>query len=226
MDLETQSRECIGRLEPDGRPVMSKPAVEFIREHGKRSLISLGCGDQLNRIDNHVRIFVKCKLEYYIGIDSVPKAECNLHSAFTDPDTVKPLLFSYFDGKPELFLERVKIFSSTYVEELAGMQCKVVVCQRVLPFRHWEEIIQSMSPLLVLQEDLKGCELQILERKLYKKTFPGIIHYQLQPFMPNPFIPRERNIILWRRRDYFPCRHDMEPWWRRFLFRCYHTARV
>ena len=133
--------------------------------------------------------------------------------------SVTELLSSYYDGKPEEFFNKVKTFPSTYVEELADIPCKVVVCQRVLPFRHWEDIIKTMKPELILQEDLNGCELQTISGELYKKTFPGIMHYQLKPFKTNRFIAGERNIILWRRRDFFPCCHDMEPWWKQLLFR-------
>lgn len=76
-----------------------------------------------------------------------------------------------------------------------------------------------MNPDLVLQEDLKGCELQAISGALYKKSFPGIIHYQLQPFRPNRFIPGERNITLWRRRDFYPCCYDKFSWWQRLRFR-------
>ncbi|MFW2366899.1 MAG: hypothetical protein ACN4GW_10810 [Desulforhopalus sp.] len=198
---------------------MSEAAVEFLKQHGNRSLISLGCGNFLNRLDNHVRLFVQCELDYYVAIDRVTQVDFNPESAFADSDAVNSLLSSYFDGRPELFYDRVRTFPDTYVEEFQDVQCQVVVCQRVLPFRHWEEVIKSMNPILVLQEDLKGCELQALSGELYKKSFPGIIHYHLQPFRPNRFMRGERNIILWRRRDFFPCCYDKEPWWKRLRFR-------
>jgi hypothetical protein len=198
---------------------MSDAAREFLKKYGDRSLVSLGCGHLLNRLDNHVRLFVKCELEYYAAIDRVTEVNFNPGSAFVDPAAVNVLLSSYFDGRPELFYDRVRTFPDTYVEELRDIHCRVVVCQRVLPFRHWEEVIKSMNPVLVLQEDLKGCELQAISGELYKKSFPGIIHYQLQPFRPNRFIPGERNLILWRRRDFFPCSYDKQSWWKRFCFR-------
>lgn len=198
---------------------MSETAIEFLKEHGNRSLISLGCGNILNRLDNHVRLFVGCGVEYYVGIDRVTGIEFNPSAAFSDLDAVTNLLSSHYHGKPEEFFNRVRTFPNTYVEELANIPCKVIVCQRVLPFRHWEDIIKSMQPVLILQEDLNGCELQSISGELYKKTFPGIVHYRLQPFRPNRLIPAERNLVLWRRRDFFPCPIDMEPWWKRFLFR-------
>ena len=198
---------------------MSKAALEFLKQHGSQSLVSLGCGNFLNRLDNHVRLFVKCELDYYVAIDCATEVEFNPESAFADSDTVNSFLASYFDGRPELFCNRVRTFPDTYVEELKNIHCRVVVCQRVLPFRHWEKIILSMNPILVLQEDLKGCELQAISGELYKKTFPGIIHYQLQPFRPNRFIPGERNLTLWRRRDFYPCCYDKVPWWERLRFR-------
>jgi len=200
---------------------MSEAAIEFLKEHGHRSLVSLGCGDLLNRLDNHIRLFVRCGIDYYIGIDRVPKIKFDPVSAFSNPDTITRLLSSHYDGKPEKFFYRVKTFPNTFVEELVDIQCKIVVCQRVLPFRHWEKVITSMNPILVLQEDLNGCELQTISGEFYKKTFPGIVHYQLEPFKSSIFIPGEQNLILWRRRDFFPCQHDREPWWKRVFFRCY-----
>lgn len=198
---------------------MSEAAIEFLKEYGKQSLVSLGCGNFLNRLDNHVRLFVGCGLEYYVGVDRVTKIDVKPSSAFSDRNTVTELLSSRFDEEPEEFFNRVMMFPNTNVEELVDVKCKVVVCQRVLPFRHWENIITRMRPELILQEDLNGCELQNISGELYKKTFPGIIHYQLQPFRPNRLRPGERNIILWRRRDFFPCCHDREPWWKQLLLR-------
>lgn len=198
---------------------MSEAASNFLKQYGNQSLVSLGCGNVLNRLDNHVRLFVRCGIQYYVGIDRVTKIEVNPSSAFSNRKSVTELLASYYDGEAAKFFNRVSTFPNTCVEQLADIQCKVVVCQRVLPFRHWEDIIKSMRPELILQEDLNGCELQNISGELYKKTFPGIIHYQLKPFRPNRFIPGERNIILWRRRDFFPCRYDMEPWWKRLLLR-------
>lgn len=198
---------------------MSEAARDFLKQYGNQSLVSLGCGNVLNRLDNHVRLFVGCNIQYYVGIDRVTKIEFNPSSAFFNQNSVNKLLASYYDGEPSKFFNTINTFPNTCVEELVNIPCKVVVCQRVLPFRHWENIIKTMRPELILQEDLKGCELQAISGELYKKTFPGIIHYQLKPFRPNPFVPGERNIILWRRRDFFPCHYDMEPWWKRLLQR-------
>lgn len=200
---------------------MSEAAIRFLQEHGNRSLISLGCGNILNRLDNHVRLFVGCRTEYYVGIDRVPGIEFNPDTTFSDRNAVNNLLSSYFDGRPEEFFNRVKTFPNTYVEELADIHCKVVVCQRILPFRHWEDIIRSMRPVLILQEDLNGCELQAISGKFYKRSFAGIIHYQLKPFRPNRFLPNERNLVLWRKRDFYPCPVDMKPWWKRLWFRLF-----
>jgi len=197
---------------------MSEAAIEFLKEHGDRALVSLGCGNLLNRLDNHVRLLVRCGLEYYVGIDRVTRIEFNRNSIFSDQKSITNLLSSHYDGDPGKFFDRVKTFPGTYVEELVDIQCKVVVCQRVLPFRHWEEVIRSMEPALILQEDLNGCELQTISGDLYKRTFPSIIHYQLKPFRSNRLLPSEKNIILWRRRDFFPCQVEMKPWWQRFLF--------
>jgi hypothetical protein len=197
---------------------MSETAAAFLKKHGNRSLISLGCGKRLNSLDNHIKLMVKCRLDYYVAIDRILEIEFDHSSAFSDPDTVNSLLAAHYEGNPEEFASHVKMFPNTYVEELAGIGCQVVVCQRVLPFRHWESIIKSMNPVLILQEDLNGCELQVMSNELYKKTYPGIVHYQLQPFRHNRFILGERNIILWRRRDFYPCCEDMEPWWARLIY--------
>lgn len=198
---------------------MSEAAVKFLQQYGQRSLVSLGCGNVLNRLDNHVRLFVRRGIEYYVGIDRVAKIECNPDSVFSNRESVMELLASYYGGEPATFFKRVRTFPNTCVEELSGIRCKVVVCQRVLPFRHWEDIIKTMQPELMLQEDLNGCELQNIRGELYQKTFPGILHYQLKPFRPTRLIPGERNLILWRRKDFFPCRRDMDPWWKRLLLR-------
>lgn len=191
-----------------------------MRKHGDQSLVSLGCGHRLNRLDNHARLLVKCGLKYYVAIDRVTDIEFKQDTIFTDQQALQPILSSYFQDKPEEFINRIKIFPNTYVEELKHILCHIVVCQRILPFRHWEKTIKSMRPVLILQEDLRGCEMQNISGEFYKKTFPGIIHYQLQPFRLSRLLPGEKNIILWRRRDFFPCQMDSKPWWERLLFRC------
>ncbi len=198
---------------------MSEAATTFLRQHGNRSLVSLGCGNWLNRIDNHVRLFIECDLEYYIAIDRLTQIDFNRESIFSDVAQIQPLLEKYYGGKADEFFEKIKVFPSTHVEQLTDLESKVIVCQRVLPFRHWENTIKSMNPMLILQEDLNGCELQTISGKLYKRTFPGIVHYNLQAFRPNRLFPGEKNIILWRRRDFFPCQYDTKPWWARLFFR-------
>ncbi|MDY0042211.1 MAG: hypothetical protein RBS57_18015, partial [Desulforhabdus sp.] len=96
---------------------------------------------------------------------------------------------------------------------LEGIHCAVVVCQRVLPFKHWEHIIESMRPLLVLQEDLHGCELQEIGGRQYVRTRSGVVHYQLISFRPWRIFLGERNLILWRRRDFQTELEEIEPWW-------------
>jgi len=198
---------------------MSEAALEFLHEHGHQCLISLGCGERLNRLDNHLKLLVGCNLEYYVGIDREPHVTFDLDTAFIEKKSALELLSSHFAGGVERFLSNIRLFSNTYIEELANIHCQAVVCQRVLPFRHLEAIIASMHPQLILQEDLIGCELQQMNRKLYKKTYPGIVYYQLKPFRPTGLIPGEKNLILWRRRDFFPCQVDTWPWHHRFIFR-------
>lgn len=205
---------------------MSEAAVEFLKQHGHQSLVSLGCGHRLNRLDNHIKLKVSCELKYYVAIDRVTQIQFDPQTAFSDANAVNDLLASYYAGKPDEFSNRLITFPDTYVEELENIPCQVVVCQRILPFRHWEPVIKSMQPILILQEDLRGCELQNISRKDYKRTYPGIVYYDLQPFRASRLIPGENNIILWRRRDFFPCAIDARPWWERFFFRLSRTART
>jgi hypothetical protein len=186
-----------------------KPALEFLREHGGVSLVSLGCGARLNRIDNHLRLFRALNLKYYVGIDLEPSISVAPELLFVDRAAMPALgpTDSVRDGHgarenppgPEIF----KLFPGTRVEELRGIHCAVVVCQRVLPFVHWEHTIHSMTPVLVLQEDLHGCELQSLNRAHYQKSRAAARHFKLQPFRPWRIFPGERNLILWKRNDFF-----------------------
>ena len=114
---------------------MSEAAIGFLQEHGIRSLISLGCGKLLNRLDNHIKLMVKCGLEYYVTIDHVPLIQYNPSSAFQDLKAENLLLSSHYGENAEKFSGTVRIFPDTYVEELADIPCQVVVCQRVLPFQ-------------------------------------------------------------------------------------------
>ena len=195
----------------------NKSAIEFLRKHGRSSLISLGCGDQLNRMDNHLRLLVGCGLKHYVGIDRVPNIRFDHQTAFSDRSAVADMLAEHDGSHPESFGQKVKVFPDTMVEQLRGARCRVVVCQRVLPFRHWEDVIISMKPVLVLQEGLNGCELQDIAGDSYTKSRAGITHFGLGPFRPYPFLPWERNLILWRRKDYYPCEGDRLPWWRQLL---------
>jgi hypothetical protein len=49
-------------------PSCGDAARAFLR-HGHTSLVSLGCGPVLNRLDNHVRLLTALNLECYVGID-------------------------------------------------------------------------------------------------------------------------------------------------------------
>ena len=178
-----------------------KPAVTFLKEHGHDSLISLGCGHQINRIDNHLRLMIGLGLKYYVAIDCHSHIEPDCPELFMDPDNALALLKAYYQGRPTRFWETVSIYPGTFVEELAGVHCAVVVCQRVLPSYRWEDVIISMTPRLVLQEDLHGCERQQLRGKQYVRTLSNIRRFGLRPFRPWPIFPGETNLALWRRRD-------------------------
>ena len=179
-----------------------KPAIHFLRKNGHISLVSLGCGYLLNHIDNHIRLMSALNLTYYVGIDCQLQIEPVSPNIFLDPDGMSALLTDYFQGEPRKFWEAVKVFPGTWVEELEGLHCAVIVCQRVLPHCRWEDVIFSAAPKLVLQEDLHGCERQQLRGKDYVRTWSEKAYYGLQPFRPWPIFPGEYNLILWRRRDF------------------------
>jgi hypothetical protein len=179
-----------------------KPALEFVLKHGSVSLVSLGCGARLNRIDNHLRLFRALHLKYYVGIDFEPSITVPPDLLPSEPMVLRSTMEKRGCLENPLDLEIFKVFPGTWVEELQGIHCRVVVCQRVLPFVHWENIIQSMNPDLVLQEDLHGCEMQGLRRTLYERSRAAARHYGLRPFRPWRIFPGERNLILWKRRDF------------------------
>ena len=180
-------------------------AQAFLRRHGPTSLVSLGCGPELNRLDNHLRLLTALNLTYYVGIDCEPAIASPGPHLFADHEKMTALLRNYYNGrngKPRGFREALQVFPNTWVEELAGLHCAAVVCQRVYPHCRWEKIIASMNPKLVLQEDLHGCERQQLRGHGYVRTWIKVRHYGLEPFRPWPIFPGERNLILWRRLDF------------------------
>ncbi|MFP3868422.1 MAG: hypothetical protein ACLFUU_09705 [Desulfobacteraceae bacterium] len=181
---------------------MTSSVVAFLRKYGHQSLVSLGCGPELNRLDNHLRLLIALKLNYYVGIDCALSINPSPLNPFSDPEGMNDLLTEYYQGGAQKFWEAVKVFPNTWVEELHGIHCAVVVCQRVYPYCRWEEIISSMQPKLVLQEDLHGCERQQMRQHGYMRTLSRIRHYGLQPFRPWPIFPWERNLILWQRQDF------------------------
>jgi hypothetical protein len=196
---------------------VTKPAVTFLRQYGHTALVSLGCGTQLNRLDNHLRLFSALNLTYYVGIDYAADIEVSAPRLFSNPEGMDKLLREYYQGEPERFWQAVKVFPNTWVEDLEGIHCAAVVCQRVYPDCRWEEVIVSMQPLLVLQEDLHGCERQQLRGRGYVRTWLKVRRYGLQPFRPWPIFPGEHNLVLWRQRDFddeeVEC-HRRRLWWR------------
>jgi len=177
------------------------PAATFLRENGHNSLVSLGCGHELNRVDNHLRLMIGLNLKYYVGIDLQPQIKPACTDLFIDSDDAIAMLTRYYQGRPDRFWKMVRLYPGTLVEELTGVPCAAVVCQRVLPFCRWEEVIISMSPKLVLQEDLHGCERQQLRGTQYVRTLSNIRRFGLRPFRPWSIFPGEKNLVLWRRRD-------------------------
>ncbi|RJR43287.1 MAG: hypothetical protein C4567_06085 [Deltaproteobacteria bacterium] len=177
-------------------------AVTFLGLQGRNSIVSLGCGSALNRIDNHIRLMAALNLTFYVGIDRVPEAAPSPSGFFSDPDEMEKLLARIYRGDPQRFWRALKLFPNTWVEELWGFHCAAVVCQRVEPDCRWEEVIASMRPKLVLQEDLHGCERQQLRGLGYIRSWLKVRRYDLQPFRPWSIFPGELNLILWRRRDF------------------------
>lgn len=180
----------------------AKPAVRFLRKNGSKALVSLGCGRQINRIDNHLRLMNALNLIHYVGIDCGPYIESISENMFMAPDDAPTLTADNDNGNLRNFRKSMRLFPGTFVEELLGIHCAAVVCQRVYPDCRWEESIISMNPLLVLQEDLHGCERQRLRGKTYVRNWSKIGKYGLQPFRPWPLFPGEKNLVLWRRRDF------------------------
>ncbi|MFH2218716.1 MAG: hypothetical protein ABII68_03525 [Pseudomonadota bacterium] len=179
-----------------------KTVVAFLRENGQNALVSLGCGRQINRIDNHLRLMVALNLTYYVGIDCEPYIEAASDDLFMNPGESMSLLSGHYSESLHFFWKALKLFPGTFMEELLDVHCAAVVCQRVYPDCRWEESIASMNPLIVLQEDLHGCERQKLRGKQYVRNWSKIRSYGLQPFRPWRIFPGEKNLVLWRRKDF------------------------
>ena len=178
------------------------PAVSFLKKHGHRSIVSLGCGDRINRIDNHIRLMTGLNLSYYVCIDLLYDIEPISSSAFSDPEDMTELLIRYYGGNPHNLFKAIKIFPGTLVEDLQDVSCAAVVCQRILPYCRWENAIISMNPKLILQEDIHGCERQNFRGLGYVRTRSGIRRYGLKPFRPWRIFPGEYNMVFWRRKDF------------------------
>jgi hypothetical protein len=183
---------------PDYEP----SAAAFLRQHGHTSLVSLGCGCQLNRLDNHIRLMAALRLSFYVGIDRVADISLSSTDIFLDREGVEKTWAKYYPAAPQGLWEAIKVFPTTWVEELRDLHCASVVCQRVEPDCRWEEVIGSMRPKVILQEDLHGCERQQLWGHGYVRTWIKVRQYDLQPFRPWAIFPGERNLILWRHRDF------------------------
>jgi hypothetical protein len=181
---------------------LHESAVTFLKAQGRKTIVSLGCGRRINRIDNHLRLMVGLKLDYYVGIDYADSIKPDPREVFMDPDDMNALLTSYYQGSPDRLWKSAFFFPGTNVEELLGVKCAAVVCQRVYPDCHWEEVIKSMKPKLVLQEDLHGCERQKLRGQQYVRTWSKIRQFALKPFRPWPVFPWESNLVLWQCRDF------------------------
>jgi hypothetical protein len=179
-----------------------KSAKTFLKTNGHKTIVSLGCGRRINRIDNHLRLMAGMNLSYYVGIDYADQIGPDMNEIFMDPDGMNALLMHYYQGSSDRFWKATHFFPGTYVKKLFGVKCAAVVCQRVYPDCRWEEVIKSMTPKLVLQEDLHGCERQRLRGQRYVRTWSKIRQYDLKPFRPWPVFPWENNLVLWQHRDF------------------------
>ena len=72
-------------------------------------------------------------LSYYVGIDCADRIEADMDDVFMDPDGMNTLLTDYYRGSPDRFWNMAHFFPETYVEELKGIHCTVIICQRVYP---------------------------------------------------------------------------------------------
>jgi hypothetical protein len=178
------------------------PVVTFLKTNGHKTIVSLGCGRWINRIDNHLRLMAGLNLSYYVGIDCADQIGPDMNEVFMDPAGMNVLLTYYYQGSPDRFWKAVHFFPGTCIEELKDIHCAVVICQRVYPDCHWEEVILSMNPKLVLQEDLHGCERQKLRGHKYIRTWSKIRQFDLKPFRPWRVFPWENNLVLWQHRDF------------------------
>ena len=194
-------------------------AVTFLKTNGHKTLVSLGCGRWINRIDNHLRLMAGLNLNFYVGIDYADRIGPDTNEVFMDADAMNALLTQYYQGSPDRFWKATHFFPGIHVEELKGIHCAVIICQRVYPDCHWEEVIKSMTPKLVLQEDLHGCERQKLRGQKYVRTWSKIRQYALKPFRPWSVFPWENNLVLWQRRDFINKDNNRSKfdWLERFL---------
>ena len=87
-----------------------KPAVDFLKHHWHVSIVSLECGHRLNRIDNHLRLMIGLNLKYYVGIDCELDIESLQEELFMDSDAGATLLADYYQNRPEMFREALKLF--------------------------------------------------------------------------------------------------------------------
>ena len=93
-------RDRIGLMDSNE---LNTPAVTFLRENGHASIVSLGCGRWINRIDNHLRLMAGLNLSYYVGIDYADRIGPDMNEVFMDPDGMNALLTHYYQGSPDRF---------------------------------------------------------------------------------------------------------------------------
>ena len=78
---------------------LHEPAVTFLKTNGHKTIVSLGCGRWINRIDNHLRLMAGLNLSYYVGIDYADKIGPDMNEVFMDPAGMNALLTHYLSGK-------------------------------------------------------------------------------------------------------------------------------
>ena len=103
---------------------LHEPAVTFLKTNGHKTIVSLGCGRWINRIDNHLRLMAGLNLSYYVGIDYADKIGPDMNEVFMDPAGMNALLTHYFQGSPDRFWKAVHFFPGTRLEKLSYPLCR------------------------------------------------------------------------------------------------------
>lgn len=103
-------------------PDYEDSAVAFLRDYGHTSLVSLGCGFRLNRIDNHIRLLTALNLTFYVGIDKVATIDTGYGDILGDREFMEEFWANYHQEKPRGWREAIKVFPNTWEEAICTVQ--------------------------------------------------------------------------------------------------------